>query len=220
VERGVAVALGLPQLLELAGDGLVGDVLEVEAARGRAALDLARVERAGEVLGDLAEEAGLAARLGALDLVPVRQHLAGVGDLHRAEDVRVAPDQLLAAVLGHLGERSRAALLEQQRQEVDLEEDVAELIEQLGVVAAVGGVRQLVGLLDRVGDDRALVLLAIPGALAPQPARELVEAPQRLDVLGVAAHPPAVPVPVSPVEPGAALGVGVGFGPLEQSDVV
>jgi hypothetical protein len=129
-------------------------------------------------------------------------------------------DQLLTAVLGHLGQRSRAALLEQQREEVDLEEDVAELVEQLRVVAAVGGVRQLVGLLDRVGDDRALVLLAVPGALAPQPARELVEAPQRLDVLGLRAHPPAVPVPVVPGAPVAAVGVGVGFGPLEQSDVV
>ena len=43
-----------------------------------------------------------------------------------------------------------AALLEQQRQEVDLEEHVAELVEQLGVVARVGGVGQLVRLLDRV----------------------------------------------------------------------
>ena len=95
-----------------------------------------------------------------------------------AEDVRVAADQLLAAVLGDLAEVARAALLEQQRQEVDLEEDVAELVEQLGVVAALGGVGELVGLLDRVRDDRALVLLAVPRALDPQPARQLVEAPR------------------------------------------
>ena len=69
-------------------------------------------------------------------------------------------------MLGDVGQRAGAALLEQQRQEVDLEEDVAELVEQLGVVAALGGRGQLVGLLDRVRDDRALVLLAVPGALA------------------------------------------------------
>ena len=69
-----------------------------------------------------------------------------------------------------------AALLEQQREEVDLEEHVAELVAQLGVVAGVGGVGQLVGLLDGVGHDRALVLLAVPRALAPQAAGELVQA--------------------------------------------
>ena len=92
-------------------------------------------------------------------------------------------DQLLAAVLGDVGQRARAALLEQQREEVDLEEDVAELVEQLGVVTRVGGRGELVGLLDRVRDDRALVLLAVPGALAPQPPGQLVEAPERLDVV-------------------------------------
>ena len=101
----------------------------------------------------------------ALDRVPVAQHLAGVLDLDVAEDVRVAADQLLAAVLGDLGQRPAAALLEQQRQEVDLEEDVAELVEQLGVVAGVRRGGELVGLLDRVRDDRALVLLAVPRAL-------------------------------------------------------
>ena len=58
-----------------------------------------------------------------------------VRDLDLAEDVRVAADELLAAVLGDLREVAGAALLQQQRQEVDLEEDVAELVEQLGVVA-------------------------------------------------------------------------------------
>ena len=84
--------------------------------------------------------------------------------------MRVAADQLLATVLGHAAEVARAALLQQQREEVDLEQHVAELVQQLGVVAGVGGVGQLVGLLDRVRDDRALVLLAVPRALQPQPA--------------------------------------------------
>ena len=112
-----------------------------------------------------------------------------------AEHVRVAADQLLAAVLGDLGERAAAALLEQQREEVDLEEHVAELVEQLGVVAGVRGGGQLVGLLDRVRHDRALVLLAVPRALHAQAAGELVEAlNRRCGVLGVAQLPSGVAV--------------------------
>ena len=195
VEGRVAVALGRPQLLELALDRVVGDVLEVEAARGGAALDLARVQGAREVLGHLAEDARLAARLGALDRVPVAQDLARALHLGLPEHVRVAADQLLAAVLGDLGERAAAALLEQQREEVHLEEHVAELVEQLGVVTGVRGGRQLVGLLDRVRHDRALVLLAIPRALHAQAAGERVEAlNRRCGVLGVAQLPSGVAV--------------------------
>ena len=99
----------------------------------------------------------------------------------------MAADQLLDRALGDLGEASRAALLEQQRQEVDLEQHVAELVDELGVVAAARGVGELVGLLDRVGDDRALVLLAVPGALAAQPAGDLVEAAERVERFAI--HP-------------------------------
>jgi hypothetical protein len=107
----------------------------------------------------------------------------------------VAPDQLLAHVLGDLAERPRAAFLEQQREEVDLEEHVAELVEQLGVVARVRGGGQLIRLLDRVRDDRALVLLAVPRAVLAQAAGERVEAPdRRCGVLGVAQLPSGVAV--------------------------
>ena len=80
-----------------------------------------------------------------------------------AEDVRVAAHQLLARSPRATAARSPcAALLEQQRQEVDLEQHVAELVEQLRVVTGVRGVGELVGLLDGVRDDAALVLLAVP----------------------------------------------------------
>ena len=88
----------------------------------------------------------------------------------------MAADQLRGQLVGDLAERARVALLEQEREEDDLEEDVAELVAQLRVIAAAGGVGELVGLLDRVRDDRALVLLAVPGTLPPQPAGDLVEA--------------------------------------------
>jgi len=92
----------------------------------------------------------------------------------------MASDELAAAVLGDGSEVARAALLEQQREEVDLEEHVAELVEQLGVVTLGGGVGELVRLLDRVRDDRALVLFTVPRALRTQATREVVEATQRL----------------------------------------
>jgi hypothetical protein len=121
-------------------------------------------------------------------LVPVAQHVVGRPRLDGAEDVRVAADQLGAHVVRDRVQASGAALLEQQRQEVDLEQHVAELVEELGVVTGVGGVGQLVGLLDRVRDDRALVLLAIPGTVAPQAARDLVEPRQRGREIAVLAH--------------------------------
>ena len=63
---------------------------------------------------------------------------------------------------------------------MDLEQDVAQLVEQLGVVAAVGRVGELVGLLDGVRHDRPLVLLAVPRALDPQAPRQLVEPADRV----------------------------------------
>ena len=131
------------------------------------------------------------------------------------EYVRMAADQLLNRALGDLGKASRAALLEQQRQEVDLEQDVAELVDELRVVAGVCGVGELVGLLDRVGNDRALVLLAVPGALAAQAAGDLVEAGERVERVAIhprragpaqaralAARLPAAAAPPGPITPG------------------
>jgi hypothetical protein len=109
---------------------------------------------------------------------------------------------------------------------VHLEEDVAELVEQLGVVARVRRGGQFVGLLDRVRDDRALVLLAVPRALLAQAAGERVEAlDRRCGVLRVAQLPGVAVgwagafgsslVPLGAV----AVGVGVALGAFLQSCV-
>jgi hypothetical protein len=66
-------------------------------------------------------------------------------------------------------------LLEEQREEVDLEEQVAELVEQLLVVAGERRVRDLVRLFDRVRDDRPLGLLAVPRAVAAQALGERLQ---------------------------------------------
>jgi hypothetical protein len=57
-------------------------------------------------------------------------------------------------------------LLQQQREEEGLEEEVAELVLELARVVAERGVGDLVGLLDRVRDDRPDRLLAVPGTVA------------------------------------------------------
>ena len=142
LELGQLVAHGLERAL---------DAGEVEPRRRRAPLDLAGMQQCGQVLGDLAEQTRLAPGLLPLDGVPVAQDVAGIGNLGLAEHVGMPADQLLGDLLGNLFQRTGAALLEQQRQEVDLEEDVAELVLELGVVAAVGGLGELVRLLDGVG---------------------------------------------------------------------
>jgi hypothetical protein len=116
-----------------------------------------------------------ATRFVGLDRVPIAQNLAGIRHLCVAEDVGVATDQLLAAVLGDLSEIARAALLEQQREKHHLEEHVSQLVEQFGVIAVMCCVSKLIGLLHRMWHDRTLVLLAIPRALATQQVRQLIE---------------------------------------------
>ena len=62
---------------------------------------------------------------------------------------------------------------------MNLEEHVTELIHELGVIATPSSVGQLVCLLERVRHDRALVLLTIPRALAPQATSDLIQTLKR-----------------------------------------
>src|SRR5215218_9064581 len=177
-------------------------LLAREARRGGSPLHLSGIEQRGQVLGDVRERVLRSpALLLALDPVPVSEHLAGRFRLRLAEHVRVAADQLLRHGLGDVRQVAGAPLLQQQREEVHLEQHVAQLVQQLGVVAARRRVRELVGLLDRVRDDRALVLLPVPRAFAPQTARDLV-AP--------VSYPPGT---VSPSPGGTAPGGSVGAPP-------
>jgi hypothetical protein len=79
--------------------------------------------------------------------------------------VRVPADELLVHLPGHLLEIARALLFEQEREEVHLEEQVAELVAQLRPVARERRVRHFVGLLDRVRNDRPSRLLPVPRAV-------------------------------------------------------
>ncbi len=115
-----------------------------------------------------------------LDLLPALAHAAGRARVGVAEDVRVPADELLVHSAGDRLQLARTPLLEQQRQEVDLEEQVTELSVQLGIVARDCRVGDLVGLLERVRNDRPRRLLPIPGALATELQRQILEVEKRV----------------------------------------
>src|SRR6185437_7293049 len=173
----------LERFLEL--DELFVQVLEsrarvgvLEPRGGRTALDLPGVDQGGQVARNIMENS-LPALLLTLEALPILAHATGSPGLDLAEDMGMASDELCMGPAGNLLEIACAALVQEQREEVDLEEQVAELIEQLGVVALLGRVRYLIGLLDGMRHDRACRLLAIPGTISPQPLCELLELEQR-----------------------------------------
>ena len=131
---------------------------------GGAPLHLAGEQERRQRLGDVVEDAAPALLLG-LDLLPALPHAARRPSFGLAEHVRVPADELLVNGAGDALEVAVALLLEEQREEVDLEEQVAELVGELGRIVADGGVRDLVRLLDGVRDDRARGLLAVPRAV-------------------------------------------------------
>ena len=115
-----------------------------------------------------------------LDLLPPLAHALGGTRVGVTEDVRVPADELC---VHHTGDGLQVALvffLEQKREEENLEQQVAQLVDQLLGCLGERGVGDLVGLLDRVRDERANSLLAIPGALAPQALGQLSQVEQRI----------------------------------------
>ena len=80
-----------------------------------------------------------------------------------SEDVRMASHELRVHVASDGLEVPLTTLLEQKRQEIDLEEEVAELSVQRFPVVDERGIRDLVGLLDGVRNDRR-----VPSARDPR----------------------------------------------------
>jgi hypothetical protein len=124
----------------------------------------------------------------------------------------VPAHELLVDPAGSLGEAPGAALLEEEGQEDRLEEKVAELVEELRVVARLGRVGDLVGLLDRVGHDRPRRLRPVPGTVAPQALGQPLEIDER-GLEAVAAAHAGQPVVVAPVTPPDEVVVGAGRNP-------
>jgi len=95
------------------------------------------------------------------------------------EHVRMPTDELGVHRTGDALKVAVALFFEEQCEEVDLEEQVTELVEQLGWHPSESRVGDLVGLLDRVRHDRAHGLLAIPRAFAPQALGQVLKLDQR-----------------------------------------
>src|SRR5262249_54606284 len=92
-----------------------------EADRRGAALELARVQERRQRFRHMVEDA-FALLLLYLQPLPVLAHAAGSLRLGRAEDVWMPRDELGVDSLGDRLEVAGAALVEEEREEVDLEE--------------------------------------------------------------------------------------------------
>ena len=110
-----------------------------------------------------------------LDPLPVLAHAPGRPGLDFSEHVRVPLDELRVDPARHSLEIAVALLAEKEREKVDLEEQIAELVEQLGAVIGKRGLRDLICLFDGVRHDRARRLLAVPRTLDAEPLGQLLE---------------------------------------------
>ena len=88
--------------------------------------------------------------------------------------MRVAADQFVGDVPGDFLEIKGAALPGQLAMENHLQEQVAQFLLHLVVVARLDGVDQFIDLLDRMPAQGHVVLLAVPGAAVgrPQPRHD------------------------------------------------
>src|SRR5204863_4108327 len=104
------------------------------------------------------------ARLADLLVLPVPQDLVRVGHRPVSEDMRMALHHLRRRCLGDLGCVEPAFLSRDLGVHRNLQQEVAELLPHLGVVAAVDRLEQLISLLEEVLAQRFVRLLAVPWA--------------------------------------------------------
>jgi len=166
----------------------------VESDAGRLRRDAQRLEEGGKVPGHAGEHRvlPLGPALLHLDLFPLPQDLIRRLEAGVAEDVRMAPHDLVADVPHDRLEVERAIFLGDARLEDDLEEQVAELLAVgLGRIGA-HGVQHLVGLLEKERGEAVERLLLVPRASVgtAQAGHDLLEPIHlRHGVLpGIAAH--------------------------------
>ena len=101
--------------------------------------------------------------VGDLAVLPVPEHLFGVGDLVVSEDVRMASDHLRRRRLRHLGDVEPPLLVGDLGMHRHLQQEVAELVSEPLVVTGLDGFEDLVGLFEQVWPQRFVRLLAVPG---------------------------------------------------------
>ena len=110
----------------------------------------------------------------ALDDFPVGVHLADAADLHLAEHVRVPAAHLLADRPGGVLDVERAAFFGELAVEDDLEQEVAQFVAHLAVVAGVHRIKEFRAFLGKVFLQRGVRLLAVPRTAVrrPQPGKD------------------------------------------------
>ncbi len=127
--------------------------------------------------------------LGPLDALPLLVDLVGGGGRGVAEDVGIAPDQLLLQIRSNLGQRVLPGFFGDGGMEIDLQQQIPEFFTKVCGVSRLDRLDRLVRLLEQVARQRLVGLLGLPGTFAPQPPHDLDEAQQGVRVGG---HLPVV----------------------------
>jgi len=99
-----------------------------------------------------------------LDLFPITQYVGGGFGSSGAEDVGVAANHLLVDLTDDVGNIEALFLMCDLRVEENLEEKVAEFFGEFGVIGRVERIEDLVSLFNKIGAERGMGLLAVPGA--------------------------------------------------------
>ncbi len=106
--------------------------------------------------------AALRRTLGGFHLFPRHGLRIGVLDTRIAEHMRMSANQFVIDGSDHVLERERTLLAGHLRVEDHLQQQVTELVLQVGEVAALDGLGHFVGFLDGVGRDTGEILLHVP----------------------------------------------------------
>src|ERR1017187_1989462 len=98
----------------------------------------------------------------ALDFLPVRPNLVHVFDFRRPKNVRMTADEFFHEHAADFLEIKRAALARELAVENHLQQQIAEFLGHLVIVARLDGVNQFINLLDGMAAQRHVALLAVP----------------------------------------------------------
>ena len=112
-----------------------------------------------------------------LDLLPEIQRLPGVGEpVRRPKNMGMPQDQLFADAGADIVHIEGPRLSGDLGMEDHLQQNIPQLLAEMGVVPLVDGFRRFIGLFDEIPPDALMGLGQIPGAAAlflPQPRHDL-----------------------------------------------
>ena len=165
---------------------LVPDVLAllpVKAHVGGLLLNALGLDERRQAARHPAEHHLVTTLLAHLDQFPVLEHLGGGVGLLLAEDVRMAVNQLVAQGIAHVGDVKFALLVTDFGIKDDVQQHVAQFFAYGIVILVHDGVGEFHGLLDGVGTQALVGLLAVPRALHAQLVKDVEQASESLQFL-------------------------------------